>query len=333
MEEWIDTYQGTGKRGFTEGTRDSYRRDLEAYAYPFLDERLGRTVSSLTPRDITRWIAWLADEQEQGRRRAEHERRKAAEKRNVPVSAVPAPKPEPLALSDASIRRIVAPVRACLATAKRQGDIRHNPADGAVIPHRPKIQEESERAKAKALSREELSMFLRVAHPDKRLMFRFVASTGVRFSEMVAVRWRDLVLDGSQRRVMVRRAIVKGREKPPKSEYGRRDIPLSVELARDLQAARTRSRYAGDDDRVFASSRGNPPNHANLMRRYLKPAAEEAGVPWAGFHSLRHTCAAMLFAQGRNIKQVQRWLGHHAPSSRSTPISTCLTRASAARSN
>ena len=127
VEEWIDTYQGTGKRGFTEGTRDSYRRDLEAYAYPFLDERLGRTVSSLTPRDITRWIAWLADEQEQGRRRAEHERRKAAEKRNVPVSAVPAPKPEPLALSDASIRRIVAPVRACLATAKRQATFATTP--------------------------------------------------------------------------------------------------------------------------------------------------------------------------------------------------------------
>jgi integrase len=46
--------------------------------------------------------------------------------------------------------------------------------------------------------------------------------------------------------------------------------------------------------------------------RVFKPAAEEAGVPWAGFHTLRHTCATMLFAQGRNAVQVQRWLGHHS---------------------
>jgi integrase len=50
------------------------------------------------------------------------------------------------------------------------------------------------------------------------------------------------------------------------------------------------------------------------MRRYLKPAAEEAGIPWVGFHTFRHTCASLLFDEGRNIRQVQRWLGHHAPS-------------------
>src|SRR5438132_10072604 len=44
-----------------------------------------------------------------------------------------------------------------------------------------------------------------------------------------------------------------------------------------------------------------------------QPAAEEAGVPWAGFHTLRHTCASRLFAEGRNAVQVQRWLGHSDP--------------------
>src|SRR5581483_1358429 len=43
-------------------------------------------------------------------------------------------------------------------------------------------------------------------------------------------------------------------------------------------------------------------------------AAQEAGVPWAGFHTFRHTCASLLFARGANVVQVQRWLGHHAPS-------------------
>jgi integrase len=51
----------------------------------------------------------------------------------------------------------------------------------------------------------------------------------------------------------------------------------------------------------------------NLRRRVLKPAAEEACVSWVGFHAFRHTCASMLFAEGRNAVQVQRWLGHHSP--------------------
>ena len=52
----------------------------------------------------------------------------------------------------------------------------------------------------------------------------------------------------------------------------------------------------------------------NLFHRTLKPAAQEAGAGWAGFHALRHYCASALIADGRNIVQVSRWLGHHSPS-------------------
>lgn len=31
-----------------------------------------------------------------------------------------------------------------------------------------------------------------------------------------------------------------------------------------------------------------------------------------GFHAFRHTCASLLFDEGRNVKQVQRWLSHHS---------------------
>ena len=52
----------------------------------------------------------------------------------------------------------------------------------------------------------------------------------------------------------------------------------------------------------------------NLHERVLRPACEQAGVAWAGFHTFRHTVASRLFAQDRNVVQAQRWLGHHAPS-------------------
>ena len=53
----------------------------------------------------------------------------------------------------------------------------------------------------------------------------------------------------------------------------------------------------------------------------MRPAARKAGVGWAGFHTLRHSCATNLFLGGCNAKQVQMWLGHHSAAfTRSTYI-------------
>ncbi len=283
--EWVERYQGTGRRGFRENTRADYRRDLERYAFPFLDERLGRTVSAITPRDIANWLAWLCEQ----------------------------PAPAGRKLSDQSVRRIFAPVRSCLATAKREGIIRHNPCAEAALPHRPAL-EEPDHEEVRALTRDQLAAFLAVVHPRYRLAFELLATTGLRWSEFAALRWRDLRLDGEQPHVQVRRAWVRGTYGPPKSRHGRRDVPLTWELADKLRDARRASEWPRDEDLAFASLRGTPLDHADLMRRVLRPAAGEAGAPWAGFHTFRHTCATLMFARGANAVQVQRRLGHHSPS-------------------
>jgi integrase len=71
---------------------------------------------------------------------------------------------------------------------------------------------------------------------------------------------------------------------------------------------------ATHEERVFPAGNGQPLRQENVRRRVLRPAAEEAGVPWAGFHAFRHTCASLLFERGKNVKQVSRWLGHHSAS-------------------
>ena len=64
---------------------------------------------------------------------------------------------------------------------------------------------------------------------------------------------------------------------------------------------------------MFASETGGYLDPSNVAARMFEPAAEAAGVPWASFHTLRHTCATMLFRKGVNAKQAQVWLGHHSP--------------------
>ncbi|MDP9400515.1 MAG: tyrosine-type recombinase/integrase, partial [Actinomycetota bacterium] len=96
--------------------------------------------------------------------------------------------------------------------------------------------------------------------------------------------------------------------------HGRRDVPLPPRLVHELRERRGDVEWSGDDDLVFPSLNGTPLLVENVRRRVLRPAAEEAGASWAGFHTFRHTCASLLFEAGRNPKQVQRWLGHHSAS-------------------
>jgi integrase len=284
-EEWVARYQGNGRRGFTEETRASYRRHLELYAYPYFEAKLGRTVATISPRDIAGWIAWLCNESEQGK-----------------------------ALADASVRRILAPVRACLSTARREGLITSNPATDAVLPRREAEGAEDEEV-VRAMTRTQLEMFLRVVHPDWRLMFRFLAATGLRWGELAALRWSDVTLDGSSPSVTVRRSLTRGtkttpsRFKAPKSSQ-RRHVPLAFDVADDLRAARPTNPET--ETLVFPATNGKPLRYENVRRRLLQPAAGEAGVPWVGFHTFRHTCASLLFDLGRNPAQVQRWLGHQS---------------------
>jgi integrase len=119
---------------------------------------------------------------------------------------------------------------------------------------------------------------------------------------------------------------------PPKSKAGRRTVPLSGRVAAELRPRRAEAEWHRADDLVFPSGAGTVMLDANLRRRVLQPAARAAGVPWCSFHALRHTAATLMFGQGRNVKQVQYWLGHSDPSLTLRPTSACSMATSEGRS-
>ncbi len=283
-------YQGR-KGAIRDATIKDYRRDLERWWLPALG---ARPLAKITAPDIARVVATLAAREDDY-------------------------------LADRTLRRIFAPFAAMLATAVEEGYAPHNPARDVKLPSgRDRLRrfdaddqddgDDPAPGKARALTGDQLAAFLLVAPDRWRLLFELLAGTGLRISEAIALRWGDLRLDGSRPAVRVRRAYVRGSYGPPKSKHGRRDVPLAFELVRGLRERRAASEWHGDRDLVFPSMAGTPMLAENLHRRVLKPAAEEAGVPWAAFHAFRHGCASVLIADGRNIVQVSRWLGHHSPS-------------------
>jgi integrase len=227
-------------------------------------------------------------------------------------------------LADSTLRRLFAPLAALMATAAEEGVISQNVARDVKVPtgrdrlHRFDADDQDDGddpspGKARALTSDQLAAFLLVVDPRWRLLFELLAATGLRISEALALRWGDLKLDGDAA-VKVRRAYVRGVYGPPKSRHGRRDVPIGFALTRALRERRSGSEWPGDKDLVFPSMAGTPMDAGNLFHRTLKPAAEEAGAAWAGFHAFRHYCASALIADGRNIVQVSRWLAHHSPS-------------------
>ena len=51
--------------------------------------------------------------------------------------------------------------------------------------------------------------------------------------------------------------------------------------------------------------------YSNFYRRRFKPAVSRAGLPeGTRFHDLRHSCAALLIAEGAHPKAIMDWLGH-----------------------
>lgn len=70
-------------------------------------------------------------------------------------------------------------------------------------------------------------------------------------------------------------------------------------------------RYPSRDGFVFTMAEGGPIRQRNFHRRHFKPTALQVGLSESlHFHSLRHTCAAFLIANGRHMEEVKDHLGH-----------------------
>ncbi len=213
-------------------------------------------------------------------------------------------------VSAAGIRKVRAPLSALFATALEDGLVRSNPVTGVrIIAPR----DEDPTTTRRALTRRELGELLAAIPEHERLPFELLVHTGLRAGELVALRWGDVEF-GEKVRVHVRSKIYQGKRGQPKSDAAARTIPLSPKIARRLWVLRSASEYRGDESPVFASRVGTPLWPTNLNRRFLIPAREAVGLNWVTLHSLRHTCASLLFEAGRNVKQVQAWLGHSDPS-------------------
>jgi integrase len=213
-----------------------------------------------------------------------------------------------------TIRLINAGLRAMLNEAVEENIIFLNPALKIGRSLKVEGQEAKKgRKEPKAFNREQLSVFLAKANPRWYPYFLFLARTGLRLGESLAVEISD-VLFGS-RTILVTKAISKGKVQMPKDGESR-EVDLSKQLADVLKAmiAERRQRYFSlgkpMPDLLFPTETDGVMNRAHIIRA-IERTLRKANLPTHfSAHSFRHTFASQLLQLGESPAYVQRQLGH-----------------------
>lgn len=202
------------------------------------------------------------------------------------------------------LKQLRSSLSAMFSTAVEDGVIRSNPIHRLRLPAALETPEE----KPKAMTRQELALVLGAFPEQWRVFFELLAHTGLRISEAIGLVWENVDL-GTRPHVKVREQFYNGERSKLKSKHSRRDIPLSAGMAARLLELR-RDNFHGPRSPVFQSRTGGELSEQNLRQRVMRPTTEALGMSWVTPHTFRHTCASLLFANGKNVKQVQEWLGH-----------------------
>lgn len=167
-----------------------------------------------------------------------------------------------------------------------------------------------------------------------RMIFPLAAlglATGMRRGELLALRWRDVDLDGGKLRVEQSLEQTKAglRFKAPKTKHGRRTITLPASIVAELLALREgRQRIAAgipdgapvdlslvklpDDALVFANWDGTPRSPNATTKEWVRTVSK-LKLPPVSLHALRHTHASQLIASGMDVLTISRRLGHGSP--------------------
>ena len=204
-----------------------------------------------------------------------------------------------------------------LGSAVEYGLLVKNPVVGIRLP----VPKSGKRSKPYVTEEQFYELLKSVVEPYATMMFVAVY-TGLRVSEVIGLRWRNVHEDS----ITVEERFCRGDWGAPKSEASNATIPVNrAVIARidrlktlmvEVKAGRAIRRYPavksdGPDDSVFQSvSKGAPMRDNTILVRHIKPAARKLGIGWVNWQVLRRSFATWLKLKGADIKDAQALMRH-----------------------
>lgn len=279
LEDWFATNQDSWRPS----TQRGYRHAIDCYLAPaFGPLRL----EALTPQRLQQWLT-------------QHKEQRGA-------------------------RRIIelahATLRAALNDAKRLQLVAFNAAELVRVPKATKRP-------IAPLTLDQAAAFVIVAAGHRLApLFTVALACGLRLGEATGLQWADIDIESGDVQIRQQLQVVKKRLvlQPLKTETSRRALVLPAVCLTALRAYRTRQLEerlkAGEDwagtDLVFTTSRrgkarkfGTPLHPRNVLRT-LHALLADAALPRCRFHDLRHSAASLLLAEGVQLAEISKLLGH-----------------------
>jgi integrase len=217
-------------------------------------------------------------------------------------------------LSPRSVRHHHMTLHIALQTAVKWGLLQRNPADVVSPPKakKPEIQTWDEYEIRRFLDATKDSVYYPI--------FYLALFTGLRRSELLALRWQDmdslycqLYISRSMHHLKTGQIVFR----QPKSTKGNRTVALSPSTLKILREYRQRreaeavilAKSITDNDLVFCHLDGSPLLPGTISHAWDK-AVRHAGIRVIRLHDARHTHASYMLKQGIHPKVVQERLGH-----------------------
>lgn len=227
-----------------------------------------------------------------------------------------------------SVRNVHGCLHVALEAAVERGYLPHNVADLANPPKANRAR--SRNARDKCWTRDQLVAFLdHCRDTSDRLypLWFFIATTGLRRAEVLALRWPAVDLDAGQVTIRETVTVADGVvvwQDDAKSNDSERTIALdgrTVSILADHRKTQLQERLAcgpawstadQDEDLVFTRVDGTaiPPKRASQM---FTRRVDATGLPRIGVHGLRHTWATLALRAGAPLRVVSERIGHSDP--------------------
>ncbi|MBN9620904.1 MAG: tyrosine-type recombinase/integrase [Actinobacteria bacterium] len=165
----------------------------------------------------------------------------------------------------------------------------------------------------------EVRTLLATASADRLEQAWHLALSGLRRGEVCGLAWTDIDLIAETLTVRESRVSVDGDVviEEPKTEAGKRTLPLTAELVVVLKRAKRRQAA----ERLKAGARYQPSGyvvtdelgrapHPETISDYWDRLTANAAVPRIRLHDARHTCGTLMHLQGVPTAVIAAWLGH-----------------------
>lgn len=209
-----------------------------------------------------------------------------------------------------TVNRKLAAISALMAWAKTAGKIPSDPTDGIrlvkQVASAPKWLDKKEQFSLQRAIEKDLQLS-KLRYPKRwstrrrdASLVQFLLNTGLRLSETVALRLKDIQLSERKGSVLVRMG--KGNKE--------RSVPLNAEARQALQAWLTVRPLTESDFVWVAVEDVSDGLSGRAVQRVMKRYAQEAGLCELTPHIARHTFAKNLVDSGVGLEKIASLLGH-----------------------